>query len=454
MAGYQRSLFLFRRDLRLDDNRGLNAALVGSEEVLPAFILDPRQQAPHPYRSEPGLAFLFRALAALDQALGEKSGRLHCYRGDPESLLASLVERLGIDALFVNRDYTPFSRDRDAGLARACRSLGIGFHPFADALLTEPEEIAKSDGSAYRVFTPFYRRARQLHIDAPEAMPEGRWLSDAAAEELPRDPALAERWPMTAAGAKAAEDQLARLDELGDYDNQRDLPAINGTSGLSPALKFGTCSVRRAYHRACEALGADHSFVRQLYWRDFLVHVAWHWPHVFEGAFDRRFDALEWNNDEAAFERWCEGRTGFPLVDAGMRQLNRSGEMHNRLRMVTAAFLVKDLHIDWRRGEAYFARKLVDYDPCLNNGNWQWVASTGCDAQPWFRVFNPWRQQRRFDPQAAYIRRWVDELAELEPAQIHGLEKGGAIEGYPAPMVDHREEAEETKARYRRAARG
>nr|WP_281411951.1 deoxyribodipyrimidine photo-lyase [Motiliproteus sediminis] len=257
--------------------------------------------------------------------------------------------------------------------------------------------------------------------------------------------------PAWRGGRSEALSLLDAIDTLSGYAERRDLPAERGTSRLSAHLKFGTCSVREVYYRVLHCWGEDHPLLRQLHWRDFFTQIAWHYPQVFGQPFDRRLTAMRWPNEKAKFEAWCQGRTGFPIVDAGMRELNHSGYMHNRLRMIVASFLVKDLHVDWRWGERYFAQRLIDYDPCVNNGSWQWAASTGCDAQPWFRIFNPWRQQQRFDPEGEYIRSWVPELAGLGAKALLQLECGGAPAGYPEPIVDHKSAALWSKESYRQA---
>jgi len=236
------------------------------------------------------------------------------------------------------------------------------------------------------------------------------------------------------------------LSECQDYQQQRDYPALSAGSGLSAYLKFGCCSVREAYYAVIETLGSEHPLLRQLYWRDFFTHIGFHFPHVFGHAFHRKYDALAWQNNQDDFLRWTEGRTGFPIVDAGLRELNQTGGMHNRVRMIAASFLVKDLHISWRWGERYFAQHLIDYDPCVNNGNWQWAASTGCDAQPYFRIFNPWLQQKKFDVDCLYIKRWLPELRPFSATMIHQWHKKQVTCDYPAPMLDHALRSRQAKA--------
>jgi deoxyribodipyrimidine photo-lyase len=458
---YRKSLFLFRRDLRLADNTGLRLALGSSERVVPAFILDPRQTGSHPYRSGPALQFMAASLDELDGELRRRGARLRLFRGEAEKAVASLLRTGGIDAVFANRDYTPFSRRRDAAIAAACRERNVPFIAAGDALINEPEEVAKADGGPYAVFTPFFAAARARGVRAPVAgSPANFWTGALAGEAGPE--ALERVRPrqndalFRKGGRAEALAVLERIGTLRDYERTRDLPAVEGTTGLSPHIKFGTVSVREVHRAVVKRLGAGHPLLRQLYWRDFFTHVAVHFERVFGRPFRAEFERIAWRRDPGRFARWREGTTGFPLVDAGMRQLEATGFMHNRVRMVCASFLVKDLHIDWREGERWFATRLEDYDPCVNNGNWQWIASTGCDAAPYFRIFNPWLQQRRYDPEAVYIKRWVPELAAAPPEVIHRLDRieGQRPGGYPAPIVDHAAESVRALALYRRAQQG
>ena len=313
-----------------------------------------------------------------------------------------------------------------------------------DALLVDPQTFAKDDGRPYTVFTPFYRKASQREVRTPTGEPVGR-CSPADDYHGPLAD-LRSFWPDATAPSRVSRGGRSRalailktIRTFADYERHRDLPAERGTTHLAPHHKFGTISIRETYHAVASTFSAGHTLVRELYWRDFFTHIAWHFPHVFSGAFHREYDHMAWVDRPDHFAAWCEGRTGFPLVDAGMRELVATGFMHNRVRMVVASFLVKDLHIDWRKGEAFFARHLTDYDPAVNNGNWQWAASTGCDAQPYFRVFNPWLQQQRYDPDCRYIRRWVPELGELTPREVHALHTPSLtrLVDYPAPLVDH-----------------
>ena len=449
---YSKALFVFRRDLRCDDNIGLAATLDVATQVIPCFILDPRQIEPHPYQSKPALQYMLEALGDLDLQLRVLGGRLQIFQGLPEEIVKQLQRDVGIEAVFVNRDYTPFSRRRDAELEKVCRDLGISFLSHADLLLNEPEQVVTEKGAPYQVFTAFYKRASQNSVAFPKPLVTGRFLDTGSPRLGQAMEGLRQPHQNPLAGGRRA--ALALLYDLGrcrDYSLQRDFPAQAATSELSVYLKFGCCSVREAYYAIVQQLGEDHTLLRQLYWRDFFSHIAWHFPHVFGHAFHRQYDAIAWRNDRDQFQRWADGNTGFPIIDAGMRQLKQTGAMHNRVRMIVASFLVKDLHISWRWGERYFAQHLLDYDPCLNNGNWQWAASTGCDAQPYFRIFNPWLQQRKFDPDCAYVKQWVPELRGLSAEVIHNWYKKPLAGAYPAPMLDHAARSQQAKSLFQQA---
>ncbi|MFM1847713.1 MAG: hypothetical protein RL417_1187 [Pseudomonadota bacterium] len=440
---YKRALFVFRRDLRAHDNTGLIKALTEAGEVLPCFIFDPRQYRDHPYRSLPGLEFMLESIRALHGELAKLGGELIIWEGDPVECLLEASALEEIEAVYFNRDYSPFARARDRAIHERLSAAGVNVHHFSDTLLNEPEECLKDNGTPYSVFTPFYKRSRQIAVPTPVAPPRGTWIHPKRSRSLGLE-FLEKVHPETMphrldrGGRPEGLKVLTRAAELREYGEKRDFPAISGTSRLSAHHKFGTVSIREVFHRLNAMGPSGEPLVRQLYWRDFFTHVAFHWPHVLGKAFKPAFDRIEWSHNEKVFARWCEGSTGFPIVDAGMRELAATGYMHNRVRMIVASFLTKDLHIDWRWGERHFARSLVDYDPCVNNGSWQWAASTGCDAQPYFRIFNPWLQQAKFDPDAVYIKRWVPELSHLTPAQIHALGDESAERGrYPHPMVDH-----------------
>ncbi|MFO7656063.1 MAG: deoxyribodipyrimidine photo-lyase [Bacteroidales bacterium] len=452
------SLHIFRRDLRLEDNNSLIRALKSSEKVITCFIFDDRQVKNNPYYSENAFRFMIESLTDLSQQLQKAGGRLYLFSGKPDEIVEKIITRHGIDAVYINHDYTPFSQKRDEGLRTLCLKKGVDFKVYADALINEPEHVLKDDNTPYKVFTPFFKKSRQLEV----MQPQNRLLNNFYTKDIPYEISIGRLSEITPpadkniflkGGRAQALKLLKRLPELNSYNTERNIPSLPGTSFLSPHNKFGTVSIREVYHSIVNALGFSHTLVNEIYWRDFFSHIAFHFPHVFGHAFHQKYDNLEWDENQDKFTAWCEGRTGFPIVDAGMRQLNTTGWMHNRLRMVTAGFLVKDLHIDWRKGEMYFAQKLIDYDPAVNNGNWQWAASTGCDAQPYFRIFNPWIQQKSYDPECTYIKQWIPELAAFSNKTVQNWHKIQPPEvKYPVPMVDHKTASAFAKASFRMMA--
>jgi len=456
MAVFKLSIHIFRRDLRLEDNTALMAALQQSEQVLPVFIFDDRQLS-NPHKGNNSFEFMVNSLAELDGELRKKGSQLYCFRGSSaHEIVGTLLDVTQAKAVFVNRDYTPFSRERDNQIGMECIAREVKFFSYADALLTEPEQVGKSDGTPYTIYTPFMKKARMLPVPPPHQSSFGNYYTDElnlqASINSPADMhRTSNKELLLKGGRKEALQLLLQIDELIQYDSDRNFPAIKGTSLLSAHHKFGTLSIRETYHKINAAYSEEHTLINELFWRDFFTHIAFHFPHVFGQPFNPKYSNLEWINNEAMFERWGIGQTGFPIVDAGMRELVKTGYMHNRVRMIVASFLTKDLHIDWRWGERFFANHLIDYDPAVNNGNWQWAASTGCDAQPYFRIFNPWSQQQKFDPQCEYIKRWVPELKGLAPAAIHTLyQLRMKVISYPFPMVEHNIESGIAKEMFRK----
>lgn len=450
MKPYRKALVIFRRDLRTSDNHALQKALSMADQVVCLFVVEPA------FNHKPGerhhaKQFLLAALVALDRELHNAGGGLAVHFGSLPEVLPALLAGKSIDAVFVNADYTPPGRRRDAVIEKLARQQKADFYAEDDLLLFAPGMILKNDGSPYTVFTPFFRKAAQYPV---ESVADYHLKGLASPAERLDVNALAQYWQVDASKAQKQAGMILqgwrqRITELADYGHLRDFPAADGSSRLSAHLKCGTLSVRQVWHQVRQSAGTESPLLRQLYWRDFYHHILFHFPHALGSAFNRRYSNIRWRNNHAQFNAWCRGETGFPIVDAGMRELAATGFMHNRVRMIVASFLVKDLHIDWRWGERHFARQLVDYDMAVNNGNWQWAASTGCDAQPYFRIFNPWLQQKKFDPDCVYIKRWVPELAGLPARDIHRLDKAGGTMDYPAPMVDHAEMSRMAKAMFK-----
>lgn len=445
---YNKSLFIFRRDLRLEDNIGLIQALNNSETVITCFIFDPRQvSSENEYKSNNAIQFMIESLVDLQKQLEENNGKLEIYHGNPESIVQALIKSSKFEAVFINRDYTPFSSKRDREIERICHKNNVDFIEVDDFIFFNPYTILTQQNSPFTIFTPFYKRAMKDKIPEVQknsyknysgqkiVLNENITIEQAKKKFLNKiNSAL---W--VNGGRNNAIKILKKLSIFINYTHDRDYPS-KMTTNLSAHLKFGTISPREFYFEVKKQLGEFHPLNRQIFWREFYTYVAYHSPFVFGYSYKQKYENLKWNYDKKLFKAWCEGKTGFPIVDAGMRQLNETGFMHNRIRMITASFLVKDLHIDWRWGEKYFAQKLVDYDPCVNNGNWQWIASTGSDCQPYFRIFNPWLQQKKFDYKCQYIKKWVHELGNSEPKVIHSL-ISKKIKGYPSPIVDHAKES-------------
>ena len=456
---FSNSLFIFRRDLRLIDNRGLLAACRDSETVHLCFIFNPAQTQPHSYQSMPALQFMLESLQELSEEAQKISACLSFFYGSPEEVLDKLLSKQKFDAVYFNRDFTPFARARDAGIKKTCEAKCCSVFQYGDSLLFEPEELLKADKTPYTIYTPFSKRAFALDIKLPiSELPKNissKLLPDASKAIPGLVSATACRSPAAAGGRSHALNIIASFPQICDYETQRNLPALNATTKLSAHNKFGTVSAREVFAAVTKTLQRDHTLNKELLWRDFFTHIAFHFPKVFSGSFYSKYDAITWDDDQVKFLRWCNGETGFPIVDAGMRELNQTGYLHNRVRMIVASFLTKDLHISWQWGEKYFAQKLIDYDPSVNNGNWQWASSSGCDASPYFRIFNPWLQQQKFDPETLYIKRWIPELSGFSSKRIHEIsEQGSPTTNYPAPLIDHATEKKETERRYRIALKG
>jgi deoxyribodipyrimidine photo-lyase len=463
------ALVWFRRDLRDFDQAALSAALDAHHSVHCAFVFDTEILEALASRADRRVTFIWDSVRELKAALEARGGGLHVLHGRAREEIPRFARRLGVVAVYANRDYEPLATARDADVAARLRDAGIDFRTFKDQVIFELDEVRTGSGKPFSVFRP-YKRA---------------WLRKLE----PRDLAACDIEKLVARLAPAAADGMPPLEELGfersslpvppgmsggaqlwaafkqqidAYAAQRDFPARSATSRLSTHLRFGTVSIRALARFAHGQGGAGAmTWLSELIWRDFYFAVLAARPDVTDHSFRPEYDGLDWKDDEAAWRSWCEGRTGYPIVDAAMRELNAAGTMHNRLRVISASFLVKDLGLDWRRGERYFAERLLDYDLAANNGGWQWCASTGCDAQPWFRIFNPLTQSRRFDPEGDFIRRWVHELKAVPLARLHApwemtvLEQQAAKcvigRDYPAPIVQHEVARQRALARYRGA---
>ena len=472
MPAYDSALHWFRRDLRDDDNAGLYHALASARRVHCAFVFDREILDRLPTRADRRVEFIHASVAELRASLRAKGGELIVLHDAARAAIPALARRLGVDAVFANGDYEPEAIARDDAVRAALQADGRRLHLAKDHAVFEKDEVLTQAGKPYTVFTP-YRNAwlaklTPYYLKAyPVAAHSGRLAPAIEEHAMPsladigfEKAGLAELG--IAAGPAGARALLADFaTRISRYAGARDFPGVRGVSYLSVHNRFGTVSIRELAQLAAARKGEGAlTWLSELIWRDFYFQILWHYPDVVTRAFRTEYASLDWPGGEALFAAWREARTGFPLVDAAMRQLNATGYMHNRLRMVTASFLAKDLLVDWRRGERYFADKLIDFDLAANNGGWQWAASTGCDAQPYFRIFNPVAQSRKFDPRGAFIRRYVPELARLPDQSIHepwtlsALEQrqAGCVIGrdYPAPVVDHAVQRAKALALYKR----
>ena len=471
-------LVWLRRDLRADDNAALHHALKRARRVHCVFVFDTtildRLQDRDDRRVEFILASLIEfdgRLAELSRAAGGGGSGVIVRHGDPIDRIPALALELGAAEVHCNRDYEPDAVRRDDEVGQRLGQAGIALRTHKDQVIFEKDEVLTRDGRPYAVYTP-YRRAWMARFGAGEAACPyridglaGSLAPKPAGEALPRltdigfEPSDLAALPI-APGSGGGQVLLAEFEaRMARYHEARDFPSVKGVSYLSVHLRFGTVSIRALVRAALARPGEGaRCWLGELIWREFYQQLLWHHPRVVDRAFKPAFDAIHWEDDPAGFDAWCQGRTGYPLVDAAMRQLNGTGYMHNRLRMVAASFLTKDLGIDWRLGERYFARRLNDYDLAANNGGWQWAASTGCDAQPWFRIFNPVTQSRKFDADGRFIRRYLPELADVPQRFVHApwemteaqQRASGCVLGrdYPRPIVDHAEARSRTLARF------
>ncbi|MCA9954250.1 MAG: deoxyribodipyrimidine photo-lyase [Anaerolineales bacterium] len=469
------AVWWIRRDLRLTDNQALAAAQRSARQIIPLFIIDPFFEKSS-YVGDKRRAFLWAGLRQLDADLRERGSRLIVRHGKPGDVLATVLQESGAEAIFAEEDFTQYARRRDRQIAESLPltlTAGVVVHP--------PGTVLKQDGDPYTVFTPFKKNAwlqRPLPRTA-DMIPAPKKLEtpdDLKSDALPETPTLPEDVPFVP-GEAEGQRRLAAFaqDGIVRYAEERDMVAVDGTSQLSPYLRFGMVSARQAVVTAVNAMQQANSkearkgaetWLSELIWREFYVHILYHFPHVLKSSFRQEYNEIPWRNREDEFAAWGNGRTGYPIVDAAMRQLNTTGWMHNRARMIVASFLVKDLLINWQWGEKYFMQQLVDGDPAANNGGWQWTAGTGTDAAPYFRIFNPTSQSKKFDSDGRYIRHWVPELADVPNDYIHepwempplvqksaNCQIGSDHSGrhYPAPIVDHSEARDWTLTAYKKA---
>ncbi|NKI32070.1 cryptochrome/photolyase family protein [Croceivirga thetidis] len=427
------NIFWFRRDLRLDDNVGLHHALKGENPVMPIFIFDSEILDKLP-RKDARVSFIYKHLQQLRQELQSKHGSsVACYFGKPVEVFKALLDEFEVVTVFTNHDYEPYALKRDKEVNALLESKGLSLKTFKDQVIFEKGDILKGNGEPYVVYTPYMRKWKEAFNTVTDLVEYELYMKNLwANDKLPN-------LTLSDIGFELSEievpDYVVTKNLIENYEGTRNYPAIeNGTSRLGPHLRFGTVSIRKMVKKAIAE--ENEVFWNELIWREFFMQILWHFPHTANNAFKPKYDRIEWRNNEEEFEKWKNGQTGYALVDAGMRELNNTGYMHNRVRMLVASFLCKHLLIDWRWGEAYFAEKLLDYEMSSNVGNWQWAAGSGVDAAPYFRIFNPMTQVDKFDKNRGYIDKWVPELQELT---------------YPAKMVDHKMARERCLKTYKEA---
>lgn len=418
------SIFWFRRDLRLEDNNGLTEALKGKHPVLPLFIFDTNiinELEPDDAR----ISFIYNQLNLLSKKINQHLGSIYCVKGDPIKVWNDLIQVFDVIEVYANEDYEPYSINRDESIKKLLKRNGINFRTFKDQVIFSKNDILKKDQTPYTIFTPYKNKWLETltpkRIDCLDTQSKANFLKS--------NYSLPELSDLGFNQSKIIVEDYC-LDHIAQYEKFRNIPFLNRTTHLSPHLRFGTISTRQIVQKYYN----NASFLNELIWREFFMQILYHFPEVVHSNFKRKYDNIVWRNNEDEFEKWKNGRTGYPMVDAGMRELNNTGYMHNRVRMITAGFLCKHLLIDWRWGEAYFAKKLLDYELSSNNGNWQWAAGTGCDAAPYFRVFNPTEQVKKFDPDLKYINKWIPELNSPN---------------YPNPVVEHKMARDRAIKRYK-----
>jgi deoxyribodipyrimidine photo-lyase len=413
------NVFWFRRDLRIEDNAGLYHALQNGKPVIPLFIFDSNILEKLDNKADRRVAFIHDAITHLQESLTKVGSSMFCFHGKPAVIWEQITKKFEVENVFTNHDYEPYALERDADVKELLEKKNIAFHTYKDQVIFEKQEVVKDDGKPYTVFTPYSRKWKSLLSDDNlKAYPIKKYATHFYQCKAQKIPSLKEMGFIE--NDQPFPSQKADQAIIQHYAENRDFPGIRGTSKLGVHLRFGTISIRQL---ASNALANSPVFLNELIWRDFYHMILWNFPQVGKGAaFKPAYEHIAWRKDNGEFEKWCKGQTGYPIVDAGMRELNETGFMHNRIRMVTASFLCKHLLLDWRLGEAYFAEKLLDFDLAANNGGWQWAAGSGCDAAPYFRIFNPYLQTKKFDPDLTYIKKWVPEFQEFD---------------YPKPIVDH-----------------
>jgi len=440
---YKKSIFIFTRDFRLEDNVGLLYALKLSKQVIPIFVFTPEQVNKNTYKSENAVQFMCESLQELDANLKAQGSKLFYFFGTHEKIVQKLIKNNKIDAVFINTDYTPYAKKRLKKIIDVCEKQGCAFHTYEDYLLNPVGSVLTGSGTPFLKYTPYFNKAVRKKIvlsivnKYKSYAPKKTKIAGEFTGDIKKFYTKNKNIEING-GRKNGLKILKKIKNFRDYDENRNMLTYQ-TTKLSAYIKFGCISIREAFKAIKTVKSKD--LMRQLYWRDFYYNILYFFPRVFGRALKEKYNKIVWPNNTSYFEKWKKGQTGFPIVDACMRQLNTTGFMHNRGRLIVSNFLIKLLLVDWQKGEKYFAQKLVDYDPAVNNGNWQWSASTGADSQPYFRIFNPWLQSKKFDPNCEFIKKWVPELQEVKAADIHKWDvkyKGYKNIKYPKPIINYK----------------
>ena len=456
---YQNSIFIFRRDFRLTDNSGLIEALNNSKNVIPIFIFTPEQIDKNTYKSDNAIQFMIESLTELENKIKKKKGQLYYFYGKQDKIISKIIKNNNIDAIYFNKDWTPYSLKRDESIAKICLKKDIDCVQVEDYTLLPINKLLNQNEEVYKVYGAFYKNAKNFKIPKPKKIKTFNFNKIKTSDNIQLN--YIDKFYqkndniLVRGGRKNAQKILKTIKNFNQYSTKRNELDYE-TTHLSAYTKFGCVSIREVYHKMKKHLKPDNQLFNQLFWKEFYVYISKYIPHVLKGkSMKLKYDEIKWDYNNSIFKKWCEGKTGFPIVDAGMRELNKTGYMHNRSRLITSGFLVKLALIDWRKGEKYFAQKLTDYDPAQNNGGWQWSSGSGADSQPYFRIMSPISQSTKFDPDGSYIKKWIPELKDVEPKHLHDWEKFNNLYdlkkiNYVEPCLDYKKARKRTMEVYKK----
>ena len=456
---YQNSIFIFRRDFRLTDNLGLIEALENSKNVIPIFIFTPEQIDKNSYKSDNAIQFMIESLTELENKIKKKKGQLYYFYGKQDKIISKIIKNNNIDAVYFNKDWTPYAIKRDEKINKLCIKKDIDCVQVEDYTLLPINKLLNQNEEVYKVYGAFYRNAKNFKVPKPKKIKTFNFNKIKTSDNIQLN--YIDKFYqkndniLVRGGRKNAQKILKTIKNFNQYSTKRNELDYE-TTHLSAYTKFGCVSIREVYHKMKKYLKPDNQLFNQLFWKEFYVYISKYIPHVLKGkSMKLKYDEIKWDDNNTIFKKWCEGKTGFPIVDAGMRELNKTGYMHNRSRLITSGFLVKLALIDWRKGEKYFAQKLTDYDPAQNNGGWQWSSGSGADSQPYFRIMSPISQSTKFDPDGSYIKKWIPELKDVEPKHLHDWEKFNNLYdlkkiNYVEPCLDYKKARKRTMEIYKK----